>query len=81
MRDCDYVAKQVGVSPRTVQRWARERRIPHIRIGRLVRFTDAQIKEIADTYTIHPDNTYPIHQPNPVYTPNQTIVVPIRRKA
>lgn len=40
---------------RTLQRWARERRIPHFRIGRLVRFDVQMVREhILRTMAVQP---------------------------
>ena len=39
------VADLLQVRPSTIYTWARENRIPHIRVGRLIRFALAQIEE------------------------------------
>ncbi|MBI4167174.1 MAG: helix-turn-helix domain-containing protein [Acidobacteria bacterium] len=39
------VADLLKVKPSTIYTWARQDRIPHIRIGRLVRFVLSQIEE------------------------------------
>lgn len=74
------LAPILGVTTRTVHRWAAERRIPHVRIGRSVRFTPAQVDEIAAAYTVEPI-AEPIEtsQANPRYQPNRAVVVPMRR--
>ena len=40
----DEVARRLGVSAKTVQRWARDGLIEHVRLGRyLVRFTEEAV--------------------------------------
>jgi excisionase family DNA binding protein len=75
------LANQLGFTPRTIQRWAREQRIPHLRIGRHVRFLPSQVQQIIDTYaaepiTPRPDATTPNHD----YQPH-IVVVPMRHPA
>jgi len=41
--DIRDVAKILGVKPSTVYTWIKQGKIPHIRIGRLIRFTLEQI--------------------------------------
>jgi excisionase family DNA binding protein len=46
------LADTLGVDRRTIQRWAREGRLPHIRIGsRTIRFLPNQVEEIMHEYT------------------------------
>lgn len=74
------MAARLHRSPRTIQRWARERRIPHVRIGRATLFTEEQVVEIAAAYTREPEIVVPEHTlPNPAYRENQPIVVPMQR--
>jgi len=76
------IAETVGHTPRTIQRWCRERRIPHVRIGRLYRFTPQQLEEIEQAYGIEASTeTVPaVKARNPAYRENIT-VVPMRRPA
>lgn len=76
------VADQTGYTVRTIQRWCRERRIPHVRVGRLLRFTPAQLAEIEAAYTIEPDRecVSANRLRNPEYRESVT-VVPMRRPA
>jgi excisionase family DNA binding protein len=37
------IAKMCGVSPRTVENWVASRKIPHLKLGRLVRFRKAAV--------------------------------------
>jgi len=39
------LATILGVKPSTIYTWVRQGKIPHIRIGRLIRFTHVQIEE------------------------------------
>jgi len=41
--DIRDVAKILGVKPTTIYTWVDQGKIPHIRIGRLIRFTPEQI--------------------------------------
>ena len=75
---CDDLAPVIGVSSRTIQRWARDRTVPHVRIGRLVRFTPEQVAEIQSAYTVNPEVCINVDQPNPDYRPNRAVVVPMR---
>ena len=56
------VADQMNVHPRTVQRWAREQTIPSIRIGKLIRFNEADLAQWLEA-----SRTASI--PNPYYRP------------
>lgn len=49
-RDVSQVAELLDVSPATVQRWCRERRLPHVRIGHTIRFSPAQLASIESTF-------------------------------
>jgi excisionase family DNA binding protein len=74
------LAERVHRSPRTIQRWARERRIPHVKLGRSTLFTEEQVAEIAAAYTREPEIVVPEHDlPNPAYREQQLVVVPMRR--
>jgi excisionase family DNA binding protein len=42
------LAQILQVKPTTIYTWVRQGRIPHTRIGRLVRFTLAQISKFTD---------------------------------
>lgn len=78
----DDVARMFQVDRRTIQRWAREQRIGHIRIGRrTIRFTQQQIDEALAVYQrekAEPRTDADLR--NPGYAPTLT-VVPIRRRA
>lgn len=77
---CEDIAKIIGRTPRTIQRWARDRTVPHIRIGRTIRFTQDQVDEILAAYSVEP--TTPVHADtlNPGYHPH-AVIVPMRRLA
>ncbi|MBI2094935.1 MAG: helix-turn-helix domain-containing protein [Candidatus Omnitrophica bacterium] len=40
---CKDLAKFLGVSSWTIYGWVSQKRIPHVKIGRLVRFDEAEI--------------------------------------
>lgn len=42
--DVDSAASYLGVTPRWVRRAVAERRIPHVKVGRYVRFDPADLK-------------------------------------
>lgn len=74
------IAAIVGVTPRTIQRWCNEQRIPHWRLGRLFRFTPAQVEEIAAAYSCVPEDPAAraaLVVPNPEFRPNRPVLVDI----
>lgn len=73
------VARLTQYTPRTIQRWCREERIPHIRVGRLYRFTQAQLDEFVTAYTREPQERVEVDFPNPAYERSTPVVVPMRR--
>jgi excisionase family DNA binding protein len=77
--DVTDVAALLKVSPRTVQRWCRERRVPHVRVGRGIRFTAEQLAEIESVYSraraLSPAS---VDAPNPGY--RHVTVVPMKRR-
>ena len=77
--DVDDVAQLLKVSPRTVQRWCRERRVPHVRIGRGIRFTPEQLVEIETAYTRTRHEPVNVDIPNPGYHRHVAVVVPMKR--
>jgi excisionase family DNA binding protein len=71
------IARVVGHTPRTIQRWCREKRIPHMRVGRLYRFAPAQLREIEALYAVEATvEVAAANAPNPDYSPSM-VVVPI----
>lgn len=73
------LAERLGCCVRTIQRKARNREIPHNRIGRMIRFTTAQVEEIERMIERAAVQYRPeVNVPNPVYRPHAR-VVPIRR--
>lgn len=77
--DAQDVARRLKVTPRTVQRWCRERRVPHIRVGRGIRFTAQQLAEIEAAYRVEPRALVDVSAPNPAYRPHG-VVVPMKRR-
>lgn len=75
----DQLAERVHRSPRTIQRWARERRIPSVKLGRSTLFTEDQVAEIAKAYTVEAVDVVPEHElVNPAYREPRMVVVPMR---
>lgn len=73
------VAAHMQVSPRTVQRWCRERVVPHTRVnGRTIRFTVEQLAEIERAYAYEREAPVVVSAPNPGYAP-RLVVVPMRK--
>lgn len=77
--DVQEVARRLKVTPRTVQRWCRERRVPHVRVGRGIRFTTQQLTEIEAAYRVEPHVLVDVSAANPTY-PAHSIVVPMKRR-
>lgn len=44
----DQLAQRLGITVRHVRRLVAERRVPHLKVGRLVRFDSAEIAEWLD---------------------------------
>ena len=75
------LAAELGVVPRTVQRWCRERVVPHMRYGRTIRFMPHQVAEIRQHFERGALARRPeVDVPNPVYRP-EGVVVSMRRPA
>lgn len=74
----DDLANMLKVAPRTVQRWCQQRRVPHVKIGSRIRFTPTQVEEIAQAYTVVPEERVDVSAPNPRFRPSVT-VVPMKR--
>lgn len=73
------LAQRLHRSPRTIQRLVRDRRIPHVKLGRATLFTEEQVAEIAAAYTRQPQITVPEHVlPNPAFQHRGPVVVPMR---
>lgn len=69
------LAAELGVVPRTVQRWCRDRVVPHLRIGRTIRFLPQHVEEIRRTYEQGALEQRPeVDVPNPVYQPDAQII-------
>lgn len=78
--DVNDVAEFMKVTPRTVQRWCRERRVPHVRVGRSIRFTAEQLQEIEAAYTLEVREQVDVSAPNPAFRP-YAVVVPMKRSS
>lgn len=75
------LAHRIGMSTRTVQKKARDRDWPHMRIGRSIRFNERQVADIEAMITRSQIERRPeVSVPNPVYRPYAE-VVPMRPDA
>ena len=74
----DEAAAELRVTRRTIHRWARERRIPCVRLGRRILFTRAQLDEAIAAYTRHRAEPVDVSAPNPDFEPYLR-VVPMKR--
>lgn len=75
------LAPILGVKPRTIQRKANQRRIPHMRVGKLIKFTEQHVKliqQMMERDVVEPRPEVDI--PNPVYQPYAQ-VIPMRPDA
>jgi excisionase family DNA binding protein len=52
--DIDGLARRLGTSPRFVRRLVEERRIPYLKIGRLVRFDAAEVERWISSSRVEP---------------------------
>lgn len=74
------IAERMGVSTRTVQRLARDREIPHIRVRGRIHMTEQQWAELEAAYTIRKRDPRPeADLPNP--DREGIVVVPMRRRS
>jgi excisionase family DNA binding protein len=48
----EQAAEQLGVSPRMIRRLTGNRRLPFVKVGRLVRFRESDIAEFVDEWTV-----------------------------
>lgn len=46
------VARRLGVAESTVRQMVRDRRVPHIRLGRVVRFSEQNYADILAAHTV-----------------------------
>ena len=71
----EQIAPRFHVTPRTIQRWANERRVPHVRVGRRILFTEDQVEQIAEAYAVEPVEPDPAAAiENPDYQPTAVVV-------
>lgn len=50
------LAEMLGISPETVYGWTSQKRIPYIKVGRLVRFDQDEVKAWLSKSTVMPYN-------------------------
>jgi len=53
--DVDRLAARLGVTVRFVRRLVEDRRIPYLKIGRLVRFDPVEVERWIDTTRVDPE--------------------------
>jgi hypothetical protein len=71
----DDLAAMLHRSKRTIQRWARERRIPSVLISGTRLFTSDQVQEIVAAYSIEPVDPQPeADLENPAYRESRVVV-------
>lgn len=75
--DVDDVADLIGIQRRTVLKWCRERKLPHMRLGRSIRFTPEQIQEIQAAYSVRAVEAIDVDIPNPAFRQREAVVVPM----
>lgn len=74
--DAKGLAETLGVNERTIQRLCRDRRIEHMRVGKALRFTQQQVQDAIDYFTVEPQ---PPEDPEPPQNPAYIRrVVPLR---
>lgn len=76
----EEAATVLHVTPRTIQRWAREGRIQYTRIGRRILISRTDMEVIANAYTT-PAHDYRATIPNPHYTRQAAIVIPMKHQS
>jgi excisionase family DNA binding protein len=57
--DTEAVAAALCVTPRHIQRLVSERRIPHIKVGRFVRFDPDELKSWLETHKVAVERSAP----------------------
>ena len=57
--DTDAVAAALCVTPRHIQRLVSERRIPHVKVGRFVRFDPDELKSWLKSHTVPAERSTP----------------------
>ncbi len=75
------LAELLHAHPRTIRRWAAERRIAHVRFGKAILFTRQQVKDALDAHTVEPVERVDVDAPNPLFDPDTPTVVPMLRAA
>jgi excisionase family DNA binding protein len=48
----EQAAERLGVTPRMIRRLTASRRLPFVKVGRLVRFRDTDIAQCVDEWTV-----------------------------
>ena len=50
----EEMADLLGISHNTLRNWVSARRVPYVKVGKLVRFDPAQVMEYINTHTVQP---------------------------
>jgi len=53
----DEAAKLLGIKPWTLRAWVSEKRVPYVKLGRLVRFDEKMLEEWINGNSFLPRNT------------------------
>jgi excisionase family DNA binding protein len=53
--DAAWMATQLGLTAQTIKRMAGRREIPHVRVGRRIRFTEQNLADYIAARTVRPD--------------------------
>jgi excisionase family DNA binding protein len=76
---CNDLANELGMSSRTIQHWCRERKIPHHRLGRTIRFSPQDVEAIKAWASRRAVECHNVDVPNPVYAvPGELVPFPRR---
>ena len=74
MLTVDEVATVLRVNPRSVQRWARDKRLTSVRAGRTYRFPRSVILRWMQEATTVALNTSSHHQEDDTHVPDSTVI-------
>lgn len=54
--DNDAAARFLGCKPGTLRVWVSKKKVPHIRVGRLVRFDPAALRDFLQSHSVAAQN-------------------------
>lgn len=80
-KSTETLATELGIKPRTLQAWCRDGKVPHHRLGRLIRFSPQDVELIKQTAQRHSSARLDsVNTPNPHYR-NRAELVPFPVRA